>query len=324
VKPDVIQGWMVHGNLAALFAVNFIRGHVPVLWNIRQSLYSFNYEKPVTALAIKLGARLSHKPALILYNSRTSAAQHNTLGYKIDKTLVIPNGFDTDKFSPSDVARRSLRSELGVTENTLLIALIARYHPMKDHSNFLYAASLLLKKYPGVRFVLSGEQINWSNRPLRESIQQLGLVKQVHLLDVRQDMPRIMAAVDIAALSSYDEGFPNVIGEAMSCGVPCVATHLSDLPAVIGKTGRLVPPRDSQALSSALESLIEIGHTGRQRLGRDARARIVEHFRLDPVVAQYEALYEKVTARQKEFIETSTDERRHVYWQQDDSEDKRL
>jgi glycosyltransferase involved in cell wall biosynthesis len=296
VKPDLIQGWMWHGNLVAQLASAFAPGRLAVLWSIRQSLYSLDYEKPTTAFIIKLGARLSRKPTKILYNSRTSAAQHGAIGYRLDKTLVIPNGFDAKLFAPSAEARRTVRNELGVAENTLLIGLTGSYHPKKDHSNFLHAAALLLKSYPDVQFVLSGRGINWTNHELGDLVQELGLAERIHLLGERQDMPRISAALDIATSSSYVEGFPNVIGEAMSCGVPCVVTDVSDLPWIVGETGRVVPPRDSAALARAWAELVALGPQGRKDLGEAARARVMECFSLASVVAQYEKLYESVIA----------------------------
>jgi glycosyltransferase involved in cell wall biosynthesis len=299
LKPDVIQGWMSHGNLASQLTAAFTRGRATVLWNIRQSLYSLDYEKRITAMAIKLGARISTKPTGIIYNSRIGAAQHAAIGYSLEKALVIHNGFDTNIFTPSRVARHSVRSELGVAQNTDLIGLMGRYHELKDHPNFLRAAALLREKNPDVQFVLAGREINWDNQSLRELIQELGLVERVHLLGERQDMPRLTAALDVAVSASFGEGFPNVIGEAMACGVPCVVTDVSDLPWIVGGTGRVVPPRDPAAMAQAFVEMIELGIDGREELGSAARARVMEHFCLDSVVAQYEALYENAAARKE-------------------------
>jgi glycosyltransferase involved in cell wall biosynthesis len=299
LSPDVIQGWMPHGNLAALLAGALVPGRVPVLWNIRQSLYSLDYEKPMTAVAIKLSAWLSDRPDGIIYNSRTGAAQHAAFGYSNKRSLVIYNGFDTKLFTPSATARRSVRDELGVAENTFLVGLISRYHFIKDQSNFLRAAALLRERYPDARFVLVGRGIEWQNRPLRELIQALALVAKVYLLGERQDTARIIAALDVATSASRGEGFPNVIGEAMSCAVPCVVTNVSDLPWIIEGAGRVVPRHDSASMAQALIEMFERGRDGREALGRVGRARVMEHFRLDSVAAQYGALYRSVAIRQE-------------------------
>jgi glycosyltransferase involved in cell wall biosynthesis len=300
LKPDLIQGWMYHGNLAAQLAAMFTVRPVSVFWNIRQSLYSLDYEKPGTAKVIKLGARLSHWPAKTLNNSRTSVAQHSVIGYETSSTVVIPNGFDTELFAPSEQARHSVRSELGVAHDTFLIGLIARYHPMKDHGTFLHAAALLLKEFPDSQFVLAGKDVNWNNEFLRSLIQDLGMVERVHLLGERLDMPRLTAALDIASLSSaYEEGFPNVIGEAMACGVPCVVSDVSDSPWIVGDSGRVVPPRNPEALARSWKDLIELGLEGRKALGETARSRVIECFSLISVVEQYESLYESAVAERE-------------------------
>jgi glycosyltransferase involved in cell wall biosynthesis len=297
LKPDLIQGWMYHGSLAALVGSNFAPGSVPVVWNIRQSLNGFNYEKRATAAIIKFLAPLSKSPAKIIYNSRIAAAQHGAIGYELQNSLVIPNGFMTSLFTPSKEARRSVRVELGIPDDTLLIGLVSRFHPVKDHTNFLHAAALLLKSHPDVQFVLCGDGVNWVNPSLCKLIDDLKLTERVHLLDQRQDMPRVTAAFDIATSSSCAESFPNVIGEAMSCGVPCVVTDVSDLLWIVGETGRVVPPRNAPALAGAMQELVELGVEGREQLGRAARERVLKHFPLKDIDRLYEALYEDVMGR---------------------------
>jgi glycosyltransferase involved in cell wall biosynthesis len=126
------------------------------------------------------------------------------------------------------------------------------------------------------------------------------MVERVHLLGERLDMPRLTAALDIASLSSaYEEGFPNVIGEAMSCGVPCVVSDVSDSPWIVGDSGRVVPPRNPEALARSWKDLIELGREERKALGETARSRVIECFSLASVVEQYERLYESVVAERE-------------------------
>lgn len=294
LKPDLIQGWMYHANMAATLSTLWLKS-VPVSWNIRHSVYSLKNEKLATAIVIKLLAQISGSPKKILYNSKVSANQHEKLGYQQAKTLVIPNGFDTELFTPSLKARAEVRTELNLPENTLLIGLISRYHPMKDHNNFLQAAAILRKIFPDVYFLLAGREVNWENTALKESIQTLGLKGGIHLLGERQDIPRVTAALDIAtSTSSYGEGFANVIGEAMSCGVPCVVTNVGDSAWIVGESGKVVPPSSSQTLAQAWQKLIELGAEGRRTLGQLARERIIHNFSLDSIVNQYEELYESL------------------------------
>src|SRR5205823_8210436 len=138
----------------------------------------------------------------------------------------------------------------------------------KDHRTFLAAAARLAASEPRARFVLSGTGTEPANRELTDAIARLGLADRVVLLGERHDMPAFFAALDICALSSaYGEGCPNVLGEAMACGVPCVATDVGDSAAVIGDTGVVVPARDPAALAAGIERLIGLGAGGRQALG---------------------------------------------------------
>jgi glycosyltransferase involved in cell wall biosynthesis len=295
-NPELIHGWMYHGNLAAQFAGGVMRQKPGVLWSIHQSLYSFDYEKFLTTRIIKLGARWSHLPDKVIYNSNTSARQHEAIGYQPDQRVVLGYGFDTNLFAPSDEARRSVRAELGLSEDALLIGLAGRYHPAKDHSNFLRAAALLKNQHQNVRFVLCGLGVDGNNVKLTRLVRELGLNERTFLLGERRDIPRIIASLDIAASSSSTEGFPNVIGEAMSSGVPCVVTAVSDLPQVIGDTGRAVPPQNAEALAEGLREMIRLGAEQRQQLGAAARQRIIDQFSLNAAVAQYEKTYTNVLA----------------------------
>ncbi|MBD2614923.1 MAG: glycosyltransferase family 4 protein [Nostoc sp. ZfuVER08] len=305
LKPDLIQGWMYHGNLAAQFVRLFIFRQVPVFWNVRHSLHSLELEKPSTNIIIKLCAQFSQLPTKIIYNSHNSAKQHEKIGYCLEKTCVIPNGFETEKFTPSTADRLSVRSELNTPEDALLIGLIGRYHPIKDHFNFLQAAALLLKNYTNVQFVLIGNKVDWENQILSELIHELELVKHIHLLGERHDVPRLTAALDIACSSSSGEGFSNVIGEAMSCGVPCVVTDVGDSGWIVDDTGKVVSPRNPQALANAWEKLINMGKEGRESLGKAARARVIKCFSLDSIVAEYETLYDNVFAEKNTTIQTA-------------------
>ena len=299
-RPDLIQGWMYHGNFVALIASFFCPKSTVVFWNIRHSIYSLKYEKYNTALLIKLGKFLSGFTEKIIYNSQASTYQHKKLGYKSNKTVVIPNGFDIIKFKPSQKAYQEIRQELNLYDHALLIGLIGRYHLMKDHENFLKAAYLLVKNNPklDVYFLLCGREVDKNNLALKQLIRDRGLSTKIHLLGERHDIPRITAALDIAtSSSSHGEAFPNVIGEAMSCGVPCVVTDIGDSAFLVGDTGKVILPKNAKALFRAWEELIKIGTEGRKKLGQAARTRILEHFSLDSVVSQYEILYQNVANR---------------------------
>jgi glycosyltransferase involved in cell wall biosynthesis len=222
-----------------------------------------------------------------------SANQHEAIGYRADRRSVIPNGFDCERFQPDTGARASVRAELGLDEETPLIGLIARYHPMKDHANFLAAARLVLKQEPTAHFLLAGPCVEVSTKELSTLVSTLGLQGRIHLLGERSDIPRLTAALDIACSSSaWGEGFPNVIGEAMACGVPCVVTDVGDSAWIVGETGFVVSPKSPQELAESLQKAI--GLEEENKLDREMiRQRIIDSFSLSTFVEKTADVLEK-------------------------------
>jgi len=178
-------------------------------------------------------------------------------------------------------------------EDTLLIGLIGRFHPMKDHTTFLQAANVICETDSGIQFVLAGRGIDRNNTVLMDLIDRLRLNGRVHLLGERDDIVDVTAALDIATSSSFSESFPLAVGEAMACGVPCVVTDVGHSALIVGETGLSVPPRNPPALAAAWLRLVQAGDAARSKLGADARQRILENFSLQQVIRQYEATYDE-------------------------------
>jgi glycosyltransferase involved in cell wall biosynthesis len=296
--PDLIHGWMYHGSLAATIGNRSLPYRPPVIWNIRHSVHDLALEKRLTRAIIRLCARLSRLPRAIVYNARVSAAQHQALGFAAGRAVVIPNGFDTARFRPRPDAKAWLCRELGIDPGPTVIGMVARNHPMKDPGNLLRAvARLQARSGAAVHLVIVGDGLDHGHLELGALVRELDLGARITLLGERNDVPALIAGFDIAVLpSAWGEGFPNVLGEAMASGVPCVATDVGDATWVVGAHGLIVPPRQSEALADALARLIALGADARRQLGLAARARIVQHFSIQEVARQYEALHLKVAA----------------------------
>ncbi len=289
--PDLIQTWMYHadflGGLAAPLA-----GRPPVVWGVHLTVADRRGLKPATRLIIRLNAWLSRRlPAAIVCCAEAARRTHAALGYDASRMIVIPNGVDLDRFRPDPGARARLRAALGLPADALLIGMAARFDPHKDHRNFLRAAAILHAAQPEVHFVLWGKEITPHNAALTAEIETGGLQGVVHLLGLRADAPALNAGLDLAALSSWGEAFPLVLVEAMACGVPCVATEVGDAAQIVGETGRLVPPRDPQALARAWLEMLQLSPSERQARGRAARQRVEALYSLDRMVQAYARLY---------------------------------
>jgi glycosyltransferase involved in cell wall biosynthesis len=295
LQPDLVFGWMYHSCLAIEVAKIFSGRRMPVLWGIHCSSSPLLVEKKLTTAVIRFCGLLSRRPAKIVFVSHAGQSEHQRLRYHVENSCVIPNGIDTKKFIPSTQARSSVRSEMGLTEDAFLIGIIGRSHPMKDHANFLAAAGLISKTHPETHFLLIGRGMNQGNQALVESIRKLGIGDRAHLLGEHHDTSRLAAALDIFTLSSaYGESCPNVIGEAMASGVPCVVTNVGDADWLVGETGRVVPPREANALASACRELIDLKPQDRAALGLLARERVLAHFPIQSIIGRYEELYETI------------------------------
>jgi glycosyltransferase involved in cell wall biosynthesis len=289
LRPDVVQTWLYHADLAGIMAGAL--AHRPkIVWNIRCADLDPADHPRSLPLVLRTLAFLSRYPAAVICNSTAGRRAHEKLGYTPRRWEIIPNGFDTGLFRPSPDARIDLRRELGLDPGALVVGLLARFHPMKDHATFLRAAWMVAKSHADVHFVAAGRGVA-GNRVLDEVVADLTLGDRVHLLPERNDAPRFLAALDVAVSSSSGEAFPNVVGEAMACGTPCVVTDVGDSAQIVGDAGVMVPPRDAAALAAGVLSLLALDPTSRDNLSFAARERIKSRFSLEGVAVRYEQLY---------------------------------
>lgn len=299
LQPDVVQGWMYHGSLAASLANNVLSNRYPVLWNIRQSLYNIHQEKRSTQWVIRLAAKQSTQPERIIYNSWLSAEQHAINGFEDRRSQVIANGFDLRIFTAKPYHRESIRHELGIPRDALVIGMFAHYHPMKNHALFLEAAHLLCTQHQHIHFILAGNQLTQDNTDIQRLLKRYpASAKRLHLLGERRDIPALLNALDIFSLtSSHGEGFPNVIGEAMACSIPCIATDVGDTPRIIGRTGQILQDATPSSLAFAWLEWMNAGKVWRQEMGQQAMRRIHKHYNIRAITDQYQDLYQEVAAR---------------------------
>ncbi len=289
--PDVVQTWMYHADLigGVLAQCSGIRR---VFWGIHHSHLAWGNNKFLTVATAKACALLSRSvPQRIVCCSDAARTAHTDFGYSPERADWIPNGFDTARFRPDEEARLAGRTALGAAESDVLVGLAARFHPDKDHANFLGAAARVRRDHPDALFVLCGRGVNGGNEGLAALLRQFDLSERVRLLDAVRQPERFFAAMDVMVSSSRTEAFPLAVGESMSCGVPCAVTDVGDSALLVGDTGRTAPPRDAAALGNAIGQLLAGGPEGRRRLGAAARRRIEEQFSLDSVVARYQDLY---------------------------------
>jgi glycosyltransferase involved in cell wall biosynthesis len=276
--PDVVQSWMYHADLYALFAL-WLSGRCPrtrLYWGIRCSDMDFRRYRLALRITVRICALLSRFADGIVVNSQAGMRVHRRLGYDVRRMTAIDNGFDVERFRPDAAARAAMRRALGLAQDTFVVGCVARFDEMKDFPTL----SAALDRLDGVTCIAVGKDT-----------EALGNIKGLIPLGERDDVPGLLNAFDLlVSASAFGEGFSNAIGEAMATGLPVVATDVGDAARILGDAGRVVPPRDPAALADAIASL-KADAAARLTMGRAARRRIEQHFSLQRSLDAFETLY---------------------------------
>ncbi len=289
-RPDILQGWMYHGNIAAHCA-HLFAPQAQVLGAIHQSLGRPELDPWSTRAIIGLDALLSPRAASMIFVARSAVPQHIARGYCASNTRVLPNGFDLQRFVPDRAARETTRAQLGIGADEFLIGSVGRFHPVKDQAGFLRAAVSVAERFEQARFVMIGAGLDADNAELAPLASAPALQGRVQLLGARSDVASLMASFDLLVLSSLAEGLPNVVAEAMSCGVPCVVTDVGDAAWMVGDTGWVVAPGDAARLAAGIIEAINTPAEALQQRGRAARERVAAELSIEGVAAVYGQLY---------------------------------
>jgi glycosyltransferase involved in cell wall biosynthesis len=298
LEPDLVQTWMYHADLMGWLALRRAPS-TPVLWNVRGAAQQVRHMGVATSAVVRACALLSAGPEAVVVNSDAGRREHEQLGYRPRRWVLVPIGVDADRFRPSVEARLRTRAELGLKPTTLVVGTVGRRHPKKRLDWILRAASGLRRDQPDLGIVLIGEGLTPDETRLHEAARQLGVVDCVRWIGPVQDVSRWLPALDVFVSASASEGFPNAVAEAMSCEVPCVVTDAGDSRVIVGEAGVVVGTGDADGLTSGLKKLASVSGEARAEIGRTARQRIVTHFSLESMIEAYERLYQSFAARSR-------------------------
>lgn len=254
-QPDILHSYLCGANLIAL-ALKLAVPRTKVVWGIRASDNNLTQFDWLASVTFTLGCWISRGADGVIANSQVGQDYHISKGYPPEKMVVIPNGIDTEWFRPSAEARQRLRAEWGLSNEQKLVGHVGRLHPIKDHLTLLQAVAQLAPTQPHVRLVCVGGDRYGYHAKLLNQARALGIEHLIRWTGVRDDMPTVYNALDLLVNCSTAEGLPNVVGEAMACGVPCVVTDVGDSGWVVGRTGTIVPLRNPTALACAIHELL--------------------------------------------------------------------
>ena len=298
-KPDVLQTWLYHADFLGLIAGKICKIK-KIIWNLRCSNMDMKQYGFSSRLLIKILTFLSKKPDAIIFNSYTGKDYHQKIGYQNSNWIYIPNGFNTLLYKPNQEAKKALKQQLGLSETCFVIGHIARFDPMKDHKTFIKACNIAIKQEPKLNVVMIGRNINDKNLELANEITKTDCANNFYLLGEIPHLADYYPLFDVFCLSSaFGEGFPNVIGEAMSCGVICIATDVGDAQNIIDNTGFIVKPKDADELAKTIINTIKLNQKDKDNLSQKARVRIENEFSITTITKKYEAFYMQILGEKK-------------------------
>ncbi len=288
-SDTVVQTWLYHADLLGGTVARLV-GLRHVYWNLRVA-----FDRPcftrTTYTVLKLCARLSRWiPRRIVACGPVVLESHVREGYTAERGVVLGNGFQLDRFHPEPGARDGVRAALGIARDALLIGTVARLHAQKDYVTLARAAADVVPRVPNAHFVWVGQGVDMDDE-LGRLLRSLGLESHVTRLGLRSDVPMLLGAMDIFCMSSRSEGFPNALGEAMACALPCVSTEAGDTVHLLGRRDWVVPTQSPPALAAALVRMAQLPAAARHRLGERNRARIATTFSIEQAWLRYLDLY---------------------------------
>jgi glycosyltransferase involved in cell wall biosynthesis len=214
------------------------------------------------------------------------------------KITIIPDAVSINLFSTSKFDKKITKNEFNIDDKTFVVGIIGRMTPGKGHEDFLNAAKKIKEnsKQP-VKFLIVGKasygEEKYENE-LRNLSVKLGLTGDVLFAGYREDIPRVLSAVDVLAFPSHEESFGIALIEAMAMGTPIVASNNAGVVDIVlnGKTGILIPPKDPESLANAIIGLI--GNSGlRRKLGEEGTKRVQETFNIDKTIKELEKTYKE-------------------------------
>jgi glycosyltransferase involved in cell wall biosynthesis len=303
-KPDVISGWLYHPSLLATALAPWLTHKPAVVWNIRSLPFADLLKNTSRFVVQRLLAVLSRITRPVLVSNASAAMKaHRAIGFgrKHDRWSIIPNGLDAAQYFPDKDDALAVRRALDIPDDALLIGCVGRFVPEKGYAVMFDAlASAHQKLGPEIasrlHFLAIGNGVAAENSLFMKLACRSGLkADHLHLLGKRDDVARLIRALDFFVMPSISEAFPNSLVEAMATGLACIATDVGECAEVLAHPAWIVPAGNAEQLADRMVELAGMGVESRAAMGAINRERVAGHFALDTMVDHFDALFVEAT-----------------------------
>lgn len=287
IKPDIVQTWMYLADILGGLAAKSLKIN-NIVWNVRNTNFGLNGLSHI--VLIKVSSFLSKFiPKKIIYVSYSAKNSHEKVGYASEKSIVIYNGFDTKKYCYKAENRNKLRKEFQFKSTDLVFCSVGRYATSKDHLNIVKAAKIAVKSNKNIRILMIGLNVDNNNSTLMEAIGED--INYFYLAGQRNDISSVFSGVDAFCLHSITEGFPNVLGEAMSSSLPCITTRAGDAEIILNNENYTVDIKDETNLAEKIITMSLLPLDERIKMGNRNRTLVLNNYSLNHVLEKYDNLY---------------------------------
>lgn len=283
IQPDIIHSYGTSPNIISIALKLFFRPS-KYIWGIRSAYMDLAKYGYTAQWVYRLECKLSKYADLIIANSIAGKTYAVSNGFPENKIMVISNGIDINLFKPNSQSRKERRLEWGVDDKSLVVGIVGRLDIMKDYPIFIKSMHYVLSVMQDVKAICIGSGNPEYTRKLLKLSTKYHIENNLVWLYERSDIHECMNGFDVLVSSSYGEGFPNVIGEAMACGIPCVVTDVGDSAFLVDKCGIVVEPRNPKMLANAIIQILSSSNKKKHNLSKCAENRIVNLFSIEKLI----------------------------------------
>jgi len=289
LRPDVVQGWMYQGSVMAIMAKCLWPKSrcVVAIRNLNIDPFILSKSSRVSLMFLKKFIWVANA---ITYPSKESRQVHENFGIFHKHTKVISNGCDTTRFKPASTLRKNtMREKWGLNSNHVVIGFISRYHPHKGPIMFVKVAKILCDQYRELHFLCVGQGLVAENQDFIAALESEALEPQFSLLGVVDKVEEIYDCLDALLLTSLGEAFPNVLLEALSCGLPCVSTSVGNVAEILKPFGGIVDCHEPVAIAAEVEAICL--KTADDEMVEKRRKWVKENYSFESMIENFQSLW---------------------------------